>query len=168
MQQDEAKSKRPSVMTSATPPAMPEHKTDVEPAVRSPQPSGSAPAEPPTGTEDNPWRRFLALGKGLATDTDSAVSKVPLLDKSRLAATASPRARVSPSGTGAASPVRRTPDYPTSPLQQGGMPPASPMGFHAQSPATSPYESTLQSGKGSWPATQSTHVTTPPVRDMTW
>ncbi|KAL1414023.1 hypothetical protein MTO96_030763 [Rhipicephalus appendiculatus] len=163
MQMDEAKSGRPSVMTSMTPRQEPEHKTDGQPAAHSPQASGSAPAPPPPATEDNPWRRFLALGKGLTTDTDSAVSKVPLLDKARSAATASPRARVSPSGTGAASPVRRTPDYPTSTLQQGGIPLASSMGLHAPSPSTSPCESSRHSGKGSSLAAQPAHGITPPI-----
>nr|XP_054930964.1 uncharacterized protein LOC129386788 [Dermacentor andersoni] len=58
----------------------------------------------------------------------------------------SPRALVSPSSTGGATPPQRTPDFVTSPLQLEGGFPASSTGFTAQSPSSSQWDSSHPSG----------------------
>ncbi|XP_075559936.1 uncharacterized protein LOC142591492 [Dermacentor variabilis] len=130
-----------------------------------PQVPSSEPTQPSTSADDNPWRRFLALGKGLPTDTGNAVASSPVLDIPKLAGTRSPRALVSPSSTGGATTAERTPDIVASPLQLEGVFLASSTGFTAQSPSStqwvSPHHSGWSPGRATQPATATSLLSSP-------
>ncbi|XP_065312101.1 endothelin-converting enzyme 2-like isoform X2 [Dermacentor albipictus] len=161
MRKKNKKTKLPSPKTRATSPQQPPLITGGEAAGALPQVPPSSPTQPSTGADDNPWRRFLALGKGLPTDTGNAVASPPVLDIPKLDGTMSPRALVSPSSTEGATPAHRTPDFVASPLQLEGAFPAGSTGFTPQSPSSLQWDSLHPSGWSPGRTTQPATATSP-------
>ncbi|KAH7950319.1 hypothetical protein HPB49_022398 [Dermacentor silvarum] len=89
---EQKKTKWPSLRSAATSPQEPPVSTEVE--ATDPQVLCSEPAHASAGADDNPWRRFLALGKGLPAD--NTVASAPVLNALRYFGTNTP-AQSSPS-----------------------------------------------------------------------